>query len=42
MHRAQYGLIEHGKRYLRAATLERVPAGLGEPAWAMLREVERS
>jgi transcriptional regulator with XRE-family HTH domain len=40
MHRAQYGLVEQGKRDLRVSTLERVAAGLGEPAWAILREAE--
>jgi transcriptional regulator with XRE-family HTH domain len=42
MHRAQYGLVEQGKRDLRVSTLERVAAGLGEPAWAILREAESS
>jgi len=40
MHRAQYGLVEQGKRDLRVSTLERVAAGLGESAWAILREAE--
>lgn len=42
MHRAQYGLVEQGKRDLRVSTLERVAAGLGEPVWAILREAESS
>lgn len=42
MHRAQYGLVEQGKRDLRISTLERVAAGLGEPVWAILREAEGS
>ena len=42
MHRAQYGLVEQGKRDLRVSTLERVAAGLGEPVWAILREAEGS
>lgn len=40
MHRAQFGLVEQGKRDLRISTLERVAAGLGEPVWAILREAE--
>jgi transcriptional regulator with XRE-family HTH domain len=42
MHRAQYGLVEQGKRDLRVSTLERVATGLGEPVWAILREAEGS
>lgn len=42
MHRAQYGLVEQGKRDLRVSTLERVATGLGESAWAILREAEGS
>lgn len=42
MHRAQYGLVEQGKRDLRVSTLERVAAGLGETVWAILREAEGS
>lgn len=42
MHRAQYGLVEQGKRDLRVSSLERVAAGLGEPIWAILREAESS
>lgn len=40
MHRAQYGLVEQGKRDLRVSTLERVAVGLGEPTWAILKEAE--
>lgn len=42
MHRAQYGLVEQGKRDLRVSTLERVATGLGESAWEILREAEGS
>lgn len=42
MHRAQYGLVEQGKRDLRVSTLERVATGLGESAWVILREAEGS
>jgi transcriptional regulator with XRE-family HTH domain len=42
MHRAQYGLVEQGKRDLRVSTLERVAAGLEEPVWVILREAEGS
>lgn len=42
MHRAQYGLVEQGKRDLRVSTLQRVAAGLGESAWIILKEAEGS
>jgi transcriptional regulator with XRE-family HTH domain len=42
MHRAQYGLVEQGKRDLRVSTLERLAAGLEEPVWVILREAEGS
>lgn len=40
MHRAQYGLIERGKKDLRLSSLERVAAGLNVSLSAILREAE--
>lgn len=40
MHRAQYGLIERGKKDLRLSSLERVAAGLKVPLSTILREAE--
>ena len=40
MHRAQYGLIERGKKDLRLSSLERVAAGLKVPVSTILREAE--
>ena len=40
MHRAQYGLIERGKKDLRLSSLERVAAGLKVPVATILREAE--
>ena len=40
MHRAQYGLIERGKKDLRLSSLERVAAGLKTPLSTILREAE--
>ena len=40
MHRAQYGLIERGKKDLRLSSLERVVAGLRVPLSTILREAE--
>lgn len=40
MHRAQYGLIERGKKDMQLSTLERVCAGLEEPVWSIMREAE--
>ena len=40
MHRAQYGLVERGRKDLRVSSLERVAQGLEVPLWAILREAE--
>ena len=40
MHRAQYGLIERGKKDLRLSSLERVAAGLKTPLSTILCEAE--
>ena len=40
MHRAQYGLIERGKKDLRLSSLERVAAGLKVSLSTILREAE--
>jgi transcriptional regulator with XRE-family HTH domain len=40
MHRAQYGLIERGKKDLRLSSLERVAAGLHVALSTILREAE--
>ncbi len=40
MHRAQYGLIERGKRDLKLSSLERVTAGLKVTLSTILREAE--
>ena len=40
MHRAQYGLIERGKKDLRLSSLERVAAGLKVPLSTILSEAE--
>ena len=40
MHRAQYGLVERGRKDLRVSSLERVARGLEVPLWAILREAE--
>ena len=40
MHRAQYGLIERGKKDLRLSSLERVATGLKVPVATILREAE--
>ena len=42
MHRAQYGLIERGKKDLRLSSLERVAAGLKVPLSVILREAEEA
>ncbi len=42
MHRAQYGLIERGKKDLRLSSLERVATGLKTPLSAILREAEEA
>lgn len=42
MHRAQYGAFERGDANdVQLSTLERIAAGLGEPVWVLVREVER-
>ena len=40
MHRAQYGLIERGKKDIRLSSLERVATGLKVPVATILREAE--
>ena len=42
MHRAQYGLIERGKKDLRLSSLERVATGLKVPVATILREAEEA
>jgi transcriptional regulator with XRE-family HTH domain len=40
MHRAQYSIMEEGRKDVRLSTLERVAKGLQVPMWVILREAE--
>ena len=42
MHRAQYSIMEEGRKDVRLSTLERVAKGLQVPMWVILREAEES
>jgi transcriptional regulator with XRE-family HTH domain len=42
MHRAQYSIMEEGRKDVRLSTLERVANGLQVPMWEILREAEGS
>ena len=40
MHRAQYSIMEEGRKDVRLSTLDRVAKGLQVPMWVLLREAE--
>jgi transcriptional regulator with XRE-family HTH domain len=42
MHRAQYSIMEEGRKDVRLSTLERVAKGLEVPMWVILRDAEES